>query len=60
MDSSKTYPVPTWVRTIVCLAPFVMAVAATFMYLSVGRGFAILGGALAVCARVIKYVLTKQ
>jgi hypothetical protein len=60
MATTKTYPVPIWVRTIVCLAPFVMALAAMFMYLSVGRGFALLSGALAVCAQVIRHVLTKQ
>jgi hypothetical protein len=60
MATTKTYPVPTWVRTVVCLAPFVMAITAMFMCLSAGRGFGLLGGALAVCAQVIKHVLTKQ
>jgi hypothetical protein len=60
MATTKTYPVPTWVRTIVCLAPFVMTIAAMVMFLSAGRGFALLSGALAVCAQVIKHVLTKQ
>jgi hypothetical protein len=60
MATTKTYPVPTWVRTIVCLAPFVMAGFVVFACLSTGRGFGLLAFALALCVSVIKHVLTKH
>jgi hypothetical protein len=59
MATRKTYPVPTWVRTVVCLAPFVTAGIVIVICLSTGRGFLLLGGSLTLCGAVAKHVLTK-
>ena len=60
MATRKTYPVPTWVRTVVSLIPFVIAGCVVFACLRTGRGFGLLAFALALCVAVIKHVLTKQ
>ena len=60
MATTKTYPVPTWVRTIVCLAPFVMAGVFAALYLITGRGYMLLALPLTLCVTVIKHVLNKQ
>ena len=60
MDSNKTYPVPVWVRVLVCLTPFVIAGFGTFILLTTGRGYLMMGSALALCALAIRLSLTKH
>jgi hypothetical protein len=57
---AKTYPVPTWVRTAVCLASFTIAAFIVVMCLITGRGFESLLFASALSAAVIRKMLTKQ
>lgn len=59
MGTSKTFPVPTWVRTVVCLAPFLMVSAFSVVWLLTGRGLFLLTGASALCAAVVRHVLKK-
>jgi hypothetical protein len=59
MATGKTYPVPPWARTVVCLAPFVIAGIVIVICLSTGRGFLLLGASLTLCGAVAKQVLTK-
>lgn len=60
MGTTKTYPVPTWVRTVVCLAPFVITGSVLIGCLSTGRGFVLLAVSLSLCGAVVRGVLTKH
>jgi hypothetical protein len=53
MASNKSYPVPVWVRTIVCLAPFALAAFVVFVTLTENRAPLLMYLALAPCALVI-------
>jgi uncharacterized membrane protein YidH (DUF202 family) len=59
MATEKTYPVSAWVRTVVCLAPFVIAVAAFITFLSTGRGSLLVGSSLTLCGAIARQVFTK-
>ena len=59
MATQETYPVPAWVRTVVCLTPFVIAGASIFASLITGRGFLLVGSCLTLCGAIANKVLTK-
>ena len=56
----KTYPVPNWVRTVVCLAPFVISLLAVLVWWRTGWGFPLLGSSLVLCGVIAKHALTKS
>jgi hypothetical protein len=59
-SSNKTFPVPVWVRAVVCLAPFVIAAFVVFDTLTEDRGLWPMYLALAPCTLVISLVLAKR
>jgi hypothetical protein len=59
MASTKTYPVPYWVRVVVCLVPFAMAALTLISCLRTGRGYLLLGSLVTLCAAIAKHALTK-
>ena len=60
MASNKSYPVPVWVRAIVCLAPFALAAFVVFVTLTENRAPWPMYLALGPCALVIGLSLRRR
>jgi hypothetical protein len=60
MATQETYPVPAWVRTVVCLTPFVIAGASIIISLLTDRGFLLVSSCLTLCGAIANKVLTRS
>jgi hypothetical protein len=60
MANRKSYPVPEWVRAVVCLVPFGIAVYVVLALLPDSRGYWALYISAGLCGLVIRHVLTRR
>ncbi len=60
MGKPTVFPVPEWVRTIICLAPFAIAGFVAYVTLTDDRSAWPMYVALVPCGLVIRFVLSRK